>query len=79
MKNQTRLKSDLVIAFGFSKSNADEAIRRYFNQQLNIHEIDAIEHLEEKDPFQLGKKELIFSNKRISILEHLNYKITLGK
>ena len=77
MSGQTnKLKSDLVIAFGFDRANADTAIACYSAGTLTGPEMSAIEYLINREPFAtLGQEHMTLEKGMIEVLEHLNYKI----
>jgi hypothetical protein len=84
MNKQTRerVKSDLVIGFGFSETNANIVLQRYDNNQLAVNELDAISYLEHRNPLALpGRVEqypqpLMLQAGMVETLEQLNFKIT---
>lgn len=72
-----RVISDLVIAFGYSKENAEIAWHMYKDGRLSDNEMKSILYIEERDPFKLGiKGPYTLLKDTIKILEHLNYRIS---
>ncbi len=81
MDSFTRLESDLVIGFGFSKANARTAIILYNDNCLNADEMFIMNYLDTKNPFEksMGKHGMAIDvHKAAKILEPLNYRITNG-
>jgi methionine salvage enolase-phosphatase E1 len=81
MRQLTKLESDLVVALGFSRNNAIEAVSRYIaDKNLSRAELKAIQYLINKEPFRQGQKETpTFPDKYIKALNHLNYRISIEK
>lgn len=81
MLNQTRVKSDLVIGFGFSKSNADEALLRYKKGRLTEMEASALDWLFKKDPFTeaQGQPNIAVKEGIPKVLNKLNFRISQEK
>jgi hypothetical protein len=53
MRQLTKLESDLVVALGFSRNNAIEAVSRYIaDKNLSRAELKAIQYLINKEPFR---------------------------
>lgn len=75
-----RFKYDLIIGFGFSGANADEAISRYKNGDLSEDEMYLFGRLIKNSPFKLyaDKYERTLPDSQISILNNLNYRISDG-
>ena len=73
---EKRVKSDLVVAFGFSHENANKTWAMYEDMQLSWRETEAMSYLEQKDPFRLGQTHLTLRKDMIETLEHLNYKLS---
>lgn len=81
-ETRKRVLSDLVIGFGFSKSNAERALQHYENNKLEMSELDAISYLEYHNPLKQPERikqfpdPIILQAEMVETLEHLNFKIT---
>ncbi len=85
MNGLTNLKTDLMCVFGFSKSNAEEAITRLLQDKLSLPEASAMQYLADKDPFKIQQvapnKLKPMDRKAIGfedMLTNLNYRISNG-
>lgn len=77
-----RMKSDLIVGFGFSDTHAEIALNMYAEHKgLDINEVDALHWLEDKSPFENSVDKKLTKYMRddmMDVFNHLNYRIGNG-